>query len=62
MKDTNLTQLPATKDQGEKQLKKLKNTGKSKTLKVTDEIRRKNDEANKLMPKFMKIDRIIDKP
>ena len=62
MKDTNLTQLPGIKHQGEKQFKKLKNTDKSKTLKVTDEIRRKNDEANKLMPKFMKIDRIIDKP
>ena len=62
MKDTNLTQLPAIKHQGGKQFKKLKNTDKSKTLKVTDEIRRKNDEASKLMPKFMKVDRILDKP
>ena len=41
MEDTNLTQLPAIKDQGEKHLKKLKNIDKSKTLKVIDEIRKK---------------------
>ena len=29
-------------------------------LKATNEIRRKNDEANKLVPKFKKIDRRID--
>ena len=56
IKDKNLTQLQAIKDQGEKQLKELKNIDKSKTLKATDEIRRKNDEANKLVPKFNKID------
>ena len=47
IKDTNLTQLQAIKDQGKKQLKELKNIDKSKTLKAIDEIRRKYDEANK---------------
>ena len=61
IKDTNLTQLQAIKDRGEKQLKELKNIDKSKTLKAIDEIRRKNDEANKLVPKFRKIDRTPDK-
>ena len=55
IEDKNLTQLQAIKDQGEKQ-GDLKNIDKSKTLKATDEIRRKNDEANKLVPKFNKID------
>ena len=41
IKGTNLTQLQAIKDQGEKQLKKLKNVDESKTLKAIDEIRRK---------------------
>ena len=49
------------KDQGEKILKELKNIGKNKTLKAIDEIKRKNDEANKLVPKFKKIDRTLDK-
>ena len=61
IKHINLTQLQAIKYQGEKQLKKLKNIDESKTLKATDEIRRKNDEANKLVPKFKKIDRTLDK-
>ena len=61
MKDRNLTKLQAIKDQGEKQLKKLKNINESKTLKTIDEIRRKNNEANKLVPKFKKIDRTLDK-
>ena len=59
IKDTYLTQLPGIKDQVEKQLKELKNIDKSKTLKATDEIRRKNNEANKLVPKFKKIDRTL---
>ena len=61
IKDKNEEQLQAIKDQGEKQLKELKNIDKSKTLKAIDEIRRKNDEANKLVPKFRKIDRTLDK-
>ena len=61
IKDTNLTQLQAINDQGEKQFKKLKNIDESKTLKAIDEIRRKNDGANKLVSKFRKIDKTLDK-
>ena len=61
IKYKNLTQLQGIKDQVEKQLKELKNIDKSKTLKAIDETRRKNDEANKLVPKFKKIDRTLDK-
>ena len=61
IKDKNLTQLQGIKDQEEKQLKELKNIDESKALKATDEIRRKNDEANKLVPKFKKIERTLDK-
>ena len=49
------------KDQGEKRLKELKNIDKNKALKPTDEISKKNNEANKLLPKFKKIDWILDK-
>ena len=45
IKDTNLTQLQAIKDQGEKQLRELKNIEESKALEAIGEIRRKNDEA-----------------
>ena len=61
IKHINLTQLQAIKYQGEKQLKKLKNIDESKTLKATDEIRRKNGEANKLVLKLKKIDKTLDK-
>ena len=61
IKDKNEEQLQAIKDQGEKQLKELKNIDKSKTLKAIDEIRRKNDEANKLALRFKKINRTLDK-
>ena len=61
IKDTNFTQLQAIKAQGVKQLKELKNIDESKTLKAIDEIRRKNDEANKLVPKFKKINRTLDR-
>ena len=61
IEDKNLTQLQAIKDQGEKQLKELKNIDKSKTLKAIDKMWRKNDEANKLVPKYRKIDRTLDK-
>ena len=52
IEDKNEEQLQVIKDQGEKQLKELKNIDKNKTLKVVDEIS-KNDEANKLVPKFI---------
>ena len=55
IKDKNEEQLKAIKDHGEKQLKELKNIDKNKTLKAIDEISKKNDEANKLLPKFKKI-------
>ena len=61
IKDKNLTQLQGIKDQEEKQLKELKNIDESKTLKATDEIRRKNGEANKLVLKLKKIDKTLDK-
>ena len=61
IKDKNEEQLQAIKDQGEKQLKELKNIDKSKTLKAIGEISKKNDEANKLLTEFDKIDRALDK-
>ena len=60
IKDTNLTQLQAIRDQGEKQLKELKNIDKSNTLKAIDEIRRKNQEADKILLDVKKIDTILD--
>ena len=56
----NEVQLQAIKDQGEKQLKELKNINKSKTLKVIGEISKKNDEPNKLLSEFKKIDEALD--
>ena len=55
IEDTNLTQLQAIKDQREKQLRELKNIDKSRKLEATDESRKKNDEANKLVSKIKKI-------
>ena len=49
IKDTNLTQLQAIKDQGEKQLREIKSIDKSRMLKAISEIGRKNDEANKIL-------------
>ena len=60
IKDTNLTWLQAMKDQGEQQLRELKNIDKSNTLKVIDDIRRKNDEANKILLDVKKIDDKLD--
>ena len=57
IKDKNEEQLQAIKDQVEKQLKELKNIDKNKTLKAVDKISTKNDEANKLLPEFRKIDK-----
>ena len=60
IKDKNEEQLQAIKDQGEKQLKELKNIDKNKTLKAIGEISKKNDEANKLLSEFRKIDETLD--
>ena len=60
MKDKNEEQLQAIKYQGEKQLAELKNIDKSKTLKAIGEISKKNDEANKLLSEFRKIDETLD--
>ena len=59
IKDKNKKQLQVIKDQGEKQLKELKNIDRNKMLKAIDKIS-KNDEANKLLPKFRKIDRELE--
>ena len=61
IKNKNKDQLQAIKDQGEKQLKELKKTDKSKMLKAISEISKKNDETNKLLFEFKKIDRRLDK-
>ena len=58
--DTNLTQLQAIKDQGEKQLRDLKNIEECRTLEAIDKIRRKNDEAKDLVSKIKKIDTELD--
>ena len=60
IKDTNLTQLQAIRDQGEKQLKELKNTEDSRTLEAIDKNLRKNDEAKDLVFKIKKIDTELD--
>ena len=60
IKDTNLTQLQATKDQGEQQLRELKNIDKSRTLKAISEIGRKNDKANKILLNVKKTDAKLD--
>ena len=54
----NEVQLQAIKDQGEKQLRE--NINKSNMLKVTDEIRRKNADANKILLDIKKIDETLD--
>ena len=60
IKDKNEEQLQATKDQEEKQLKERKNIDKSKPLKAIGEISIKNDETNKLLSEFRKIDEALD--
>ena len=60
IKDTNLTRLQAIKDRGEQRLRELKNIDKSNTLKVIDDIRRKNDEPNKILLDVKKIDDELD--
>ena len=56
----NEVQLQAIKDQGEKQLGEIKNISKSKTLKAISEIRKKNNEANKILLSIKKIDETLD--
>ena len=57
IKDTNSTQSQAIKDWGEQQLRELK---KSNTLKVINEIRRKNHEADKILLDVTKTDTKLD--
>ena len=57
--DKNLTKLQAINDKGEQQLRELKNIGKSNKLKAIDEIRRKNQEADKILLDVKKIDTIL---
>ena len=54
VKDKNEEQLQVIQDQGEKQLKELRNIDNNKTLKAINEISKKNAEANKLVPEFKK--------
>ena len=60
IKHKNEEQLQVIKDQGEKQLKELKNIDKNKTLKAINEISKKNDEPNKLLSEFRKTDETLD--
>ena len=60
IKDTNLTQLQAIEDQGEQQLRELKNIDKSRTLKAISEIGRKNDEANIILLGIKKMNDELD--
>ena len=56
----NEVQLQAITDQGKKQFKELKNINKSNTLKAIGEISKQNDEANRLLSEFKKIDETFD--
>ena len=60
IQDKNEEQLQAINDQGEKQLKELKNIDTSRMLKAIGKITKKNDEANKLLSEFKKIDETLD--
>ena len=60
IKNTSLIQLQAIKDRREQQLRELKKIDKSNTLIAIDEIRRKNDEANKMLLDIKKIDAELD--
>ena len=60
IKDTNLTQLQAIKNRGEQQLRELKNISKSNMIKVIDEIRRINQEADKILLEVKMIDTKLD--
>ena len=56
----NEVQLQAIKDQGEKQLKELKNIDMSKTRKSIGEISKTNAEANTIVLDMKKIDETLD--
>ena len=60
IEDKNEKQIQVIKDQGEKQLQKLKNIDKNKTLKIIDKISKKNNEANKILSEFKKIDKTLE--
>ena len=60
IKNKNQEQLQAIKDQGEEELKKLKNVEESKTLKVINEISKKDDKANKILLDVKKINDELD--
>ena len=60
IKDKNEELLQVIKDEGEKKLKELKNIGKNKTLKAINEISKKDNEANKLLAEFRKVNSILD--
>ena len=60
IEDKNEKQIQVIKDQGEKQLQELKNIDKNKTLKIIDKISKKNNEANKIMSEFKKIDKTLE--
>ena len=60
IKNKNEEQLQVIKDQGEKQLKELKNFDKSKMLKIILKISKKDDEANKILSEFRKIDKTLE--
>ena len=60
IENKNEEQLKAIEDQGKKQLKELKNIDKRRTLEIIDKISKKNNEANKILSEFKKIDKTID--
>ena len=60
IKNKNEELLQVIKDQEGKQLQELKNIDESKMLEVIDKISKKNDEANKLLPEFRKIDKTLE--
>ena len=60
IEDTNEQQLQLIKDQRGKQLEQLKNIDKRKTLEIIDKHSKKNDEANKLLLEFEKIDKALE--
>ena len=60
IEDKNEVQLQIIKDQKETQLREIKNINKNNTLNVTDEFRRKNNEANKILLDIKKIDETLD--
>ena len=48
------------KSKEKKQLEQLENIDKSKTLEIIDKISKKNNEANKLLSEFKKVDKTLD--